>query len=229
MRREGVEAICDLLLDKGLALPWFCDARVDTVDMKLLRKMKAAGCYSISFGVESGSQRILDKVLGKGMTLERVRSVGSWVEACGIRPRWLFMVSLPSETMREASQTLDLAEELGGDNSIGVLKVYPGTPLEALAREKGILPKDFSWCSKEQSRAVSMSSIAGDAPVFLDRMGWGDIAEILMRYAEINRYPLRKRLLAALRGLRSADEAMGLLRMGIAYVIRRVRSNWSSF
>ena len=75
-----------------------------------------------------------------------------------------FVVDLPTETMEEARLTLNLMEELGGDSSLGVLKVYPGTRLEQLAREKGILPDDFTWTRKAERRVVSVPAVAGDAP-----------------------------------------------------------------
>ena len=77
--------------------------------------------------------------------LERVRDVNRWCQLHGIRPRWLFMVGLPTETKEEALGTLDLIAELDGESSLGVLKVYPWTPLEHLAKERGVLPGDFSW------------------------------------------------------------------------------------
>jgi len=222
MNKGRVHAICDLMLDRGLDVSWFCDARVDTVDPPLLKKMKEAGCHGISFGVETGSARLLDEVLGKHITLDRVRDVKRWCERTGIRARWLFMVGLPTETREEALETLDLMAELGGDTSLGVLKVYPGTPVERLARERGILPAPFTWTRASKNRVAAMPTVAGDAPLFLDTLSWKDIAEILLRYAEMNRYPIRDRVLSALLRIRSPGEMKRLLTMGIIYTKRRL-------
>jgi radical SAM superfamily enzyme YgiQ (UPF0313 family) len=222
MNRSRVHAICDLLLQTKLDVPWLCDARVDTVDEPLLARMKEAGCHGISFGVETGSERILGQVLGKHITLERVRQVKAWCEKVGLRPRWLFMVGLPTETLEEARLTLDLMEELSGDSSLGVLKVYPGTRLEQLAREKGILPDDFTWTRKAERRVVSAPAVAGDAPLFTDRLTWKEISEILLRYAEMNGCSLRGRILPALRAIRSVGDLKRLVTLGSVHARRRL-------
>ncbi|MBN2490015.1 MAG: radical SAM protein, partial [Planctomycetes bacterium] len=220
--RRRVYALCDLLRARRLDVPWLCDARVDSVDEPLLARMKEAGCFSISFGVETGSARILAEVLGKHITLDRVRQVKRWCEHVGIRARWLFMVGLPTETRQEALATLELMAELGGENSLGVLKVYPGTPLERLARERGILPESFTWTRRTGGRIVTMPGEGGDAPLFLDALSWKDTAEILLRYAEGHRGSLRGRALSALGRIRSPGEARRLLAMGLVYARRRV-------
>lgn len=70
IRKKETAEICELLKKQKLDLEWVCDTRVDLVSRDLLRTMKAAGCRTIWFGVESGSPRILKK-LNKGITLER--------------------------------------------------------------------------------------------------------------------------------------------------------------
>ncbi len=67
--KKRVEEFCHKLIEKKWNLSWFCEVRVDTVDRELLTLMKKSGCYSIGFGVESGSQRILDEVIGKRISL----------------------------------------------------------------------------------------------------------------------------------------------------------------
>ena len=222
MDKDRVHAICDALLLRNLDLAWYCDSRVDRVEEELLRKMKRAGCRGISFGVETGSERLLAEVLGKHITLDQVRRVRDLCRTVGLRPRWLFMVGLPTETREEAGATLALMAELGGDSSLGVLKIYPGTKVERWAREEGILPADFSWTDTGKGKAFSMPLVTGDAPLYLDRMTWKDIARILLRYAEMNNYPLRSRILPALRRVRSPRELLRLLTMGLVYAGHRL-------
>ena len=222
MDRGRVQAICNLMIERGLDVPWLCDARVDAVDESLLSKMKEAGCCGVSFGVETGSQRLLDEVLGKKISLHRVLEVRDWCRSIDLRVRWLFMVGLPTETKDEALQTLDLMAELGGDNSMGVLKVYPGTGLEDLAREKGIFEEDFTWTGKKHRGVVSLPAVGGDAPLFTDGLAWEDMVEILLRYAEMNRCSLRGRVLSALWKIRSPGELKRFVAMGILFVKHRL-------
>ena len=60
--RAKIGKLCDLIVENGLKMTWSCTARVDTVTPEILRKMKAAGCWEISYGLESGSQEMLEKM-----------------------------------------------------------------------------------------------------------------------------------------------------------------------
>ncbi|GAH77078.1 unnamed protein product, partial [marine sediment metagenome] len=60
--------------DFTIDIEWQCSTRVDTVTEEVLGKMKNAGCYAITFGIESGSQRVLDEIR-KGINLEQVKNV----------------------------------------------------------------------------------------------------------------------------------------------------------
>ena len=67
LNKNRAHAIADGMLQKGLKIHWTCETRVNLVDRELLRHMKQAGCYAISYGIESASQKILD-ALDKGIT-----------------------------------------------------------------------------------------------------------------------------------------------------------------
>ena len=54
--------LCRQLIDEPTGLTWSCSARVDTVDLPLLQLMKKAGCWEISYGLESGSDEMLEKM-----------------------------------------------------------------------------------------------------------------------------------------------------------------------
>ena len=85
-KRSQTETLCDMILQKNLDISWFCEIRVDTVDRELLALMKKAGCYFIGFGVESGSQRILDEVIGKKISLDQVENIRQWSKKLDIWP-----------------------------------------------------------------------------------------------------------------------------------------------
>ena len=111
VNRARVVEICGEMVRRKIALPWECEARVDTLDPELLRMMYEAGCRGMWCGIESGSPRILD-YLQKGITLEQVRNAYRWAHEAGIAVGAGFMVGLPGETMDDAFQSLRLAKEL---------------------------------------------------------------------------------------------------------------------
>ncbi|KXA99004.1 hypothetical protein AKJ42_03885, partial [candidate division MSBL1 archaeon SCGC-AAA261C02] len=80
---ERARKICDLLIEGGLDVSWSCSSRVDTIDNSLAEKLKEAGCHTVYMGIESGVQKILDK-LKKGITLEQVKKAVRSVKEAGL-------------------------------------------------------------------------------------------------------------------------------------------------
>ena len=89
--------ICRMMLAEKIAIPWSCVTRVDLVDKPLLSRMRDAGCWLISYGVESGEQKILDNVR-KSYKVEDIRRAFRYTKECGIRTLGYFMAGLPGET-----------------------------------------------------------------------------------------------------------------------------------
>jgi radical SAM superfamily enzyme YgiQ (UPF0313 family) len=143
MNKKRVEAICNGILERKLDIAFTCSIRVDTVDYPLLKKMRDAGCFKIFFGVESGSPRILDEVCQKQITLEQVETVSKWLDDLGIEKNPGYIISFPEETLEDAEQTLRFMQKVGGVASMSLLRIYPGTRIEEVARERGILRKTF--------------------------------------------------------------------------------------
>jgi len=130
---------CETLIREKLDINWECNARVDSIDLYLLLKMKAAGCNSIKVGVESGSGRVL-KMMDKGITHEQCRKAARAFKESGIFWTAYFMIGLPGETREEMYQTLDLMRELGPDfASLSVYEPFPGTKLYDIGLERGLV------------------------------------------------------------------------------------------
>src|SRR5262249_8436571 len=73
--RKGVLELCDLIIQRGLKVRWTCNSRVDTIDEEMMVKMKQAGCWLIAFGIESGSQKVLDNVKKEAKVEDAVRTI----------------------------------------------------------------------------------------------------------------------------------------------------------
>lgn len=138
--------LCEGLIKNKLnkKIRWTCESRVNTVDEELLRLMKEAGCWQISFGVESGSERLL-KLINKNITLEQVKTSFSLTKKVGISIRAFFMLGLPTETKEESLKTIEFAKAIDPDWAQFTLTTpYPGTKLYEIAKKNGEI-KSNSW------------------------------------------------------------------------------------
>ncbi|MBN2199035.1 MAG: B12-binding domain-containing radical SAM protein [Candidatus Aminicenantes bacterium] len=179
-----VEALCDLLLARKLGVFWKCDVRMDIMTRPLLAKMKQAGLFHLSFGLEAGSERVRNEIIGKKIDIRDFHNLVRWCNELEVVPNVFFIFSHPTETWEEARQTIEAIERYRGriEGSIAILHVYPGTPLEKTARETGVLPAGFSWTKKDFSRIVTLPMAQGDVPLFVDRLSWRQISELVFRW-----------------------------------------------
>ena len=146
INREFLKSLCQGIIQSGFnkRIRWTCQARVDTVDKETLKLMYEAGCWEISYGVESGSQRLLD-VIKKDFTLEQVEQAFQLTKDRGISIRAFFMLGLPTETRRESLETINFAKKLDAAwTQFTITTPYPGTELFELAKKDGTL-KSFNW------------------------------------------------------------------------------------
>lgn len=131
--RGYVEAFCRQVIAAGLAAtPWYCISRLDTVDAGLLAQMRAAGCESMCYGIDSGSARTLafiDKRIDREILFERVRQTTD----LGMVPTLSFVVGFPEEQQADLDATLELALWCGIQGNVNPLMqlptVLPGTEL----------------------------------------------------------------------------------------------------
>ncbi|MDP2924260.1 MAG: radical SAM protein, partial [Candidatus Omnitrophota bacterium] len=167
MVNEHAIAICEEIIKRKLNIVWYARARVNTVNKDLLELMRKAGCIRISYGVESGSPRIL-KIIRKNITIDQVKEAVKSSSDVGMAVVENFMVNLPDETIDDLKQTIEIMKWLGQVKnsypSYGFTVIYPGTELEFMAKERGIMPKDFSWNSPYQSPKYKVAGT--DASLF---------------------------------------------------------------
>lgn len=218
MNKKRVEDICRGIIDLGLNIHFTCSIRVDTVDRELLALMQRAGCFMVFFGVESGNQETIDRVCGKRISLQQVRDVARWCDELGIRKNPGYIVGFPGETLEQARQTLDFMQEVGGKSSLSFLRIYPGTAIEHIAREKGILGPEFSWADPTMKGSTSVGAAHGTSPLFLDTLSWEDMSRLSVEWAAREKIPLWKKIPKALRSVRSLHELRMLSVTGRAYL-----------
>ncbi len=141
--RRRVLAFCEGMKARG-GLTWNCTSRADAADPELFRAMKESGCVKISFGVESGSQRVLDAI-GKRITVAQARESFRLAREAGLQAQAFFMVGHPEETREDVAATEALIHELKPDLLfLSVASPLPGTRYHEIFRREGWLP-EIPW------------------------------------------------------------------------------------
>jgi radical SAM superfamily enzyme YgiQ (UPF0313 family) len=127
--RPRVKEICERLIEKKSTLTWSCSSRVDTINKDLLGLMKQAGCWEISFGLESGSDELLRK-MKKSIHIEKSYGVINWAKEVGIRTKGLFILGYPGENMRTITQTKEFLQRIPLTIlNLSKFSPYPGSPI----------------------------------------------------------------------------------------------------
>jgi anaerobic magnesium-protoporphyrin IX monomethyl ester cyclase len=135
--KKRVHAICDEILRRGVKVSWTCSSRVEVVDKPLLEKMKAAGCWRTRFGVESGSDRVLD-FISKGITKEKIRNAITWADEVGLRPKAFFRVGHMPDSRESILETIEFAKSIPlHDVTVQINTILPETPQEEVWKLEG--------------------------------------------------------------------------------------------
>lgn len=142
--RDRVIEICRLLIENKIEIRWKCETRVNLIDEELLKTMKQAGCYLIAYGIESGSQQILD-VLKKNITIKQIETAIKLTKKLGIKTVGYFMLGIPKENEKDIEQTISFSKELGLDYAqFAIAVAYPKTELYRIAEQSNKINDDWS-------------------------------------------------------------------------------------
>jgi len=117
--------------EKGINFTWTCSARIDCISNDMLVVMKKAGCQSIFFGIESGSDKI-QKSIRKNLKVDKAYELADICRHINIKMHASFIVGFPDETKSDLEQTLQIIFKLafkGVFTQISELSLLPGTPL----------------------------------------------------------------------------------------------------
>jgi radical SAM superfamily enzyme YgiQ (UPF0313 family) len=185
VNKKRVEEICDLIIQRNLEIFFKCDVRIDLIDKPLLTKMKQAGLFHLSFGLEAASERVRNEIIDKKVEIQDFHNLVEWCQELDVIPNVFFIYSHPTETWEEAKETINIIEQYGEgiEASIAILHIYPGTPLEEMARKNGVLPEDFSWAKKHDKRIITLPTAQGDVPLYIDQLTWSQVSELIFRWS----------------------------------------------
>lgn len=127
--KKRVVDICEGIIRKGIDISWICSARIDSIDLEMMKIMKRSGCHMVRLGVESGVQGILDNIK-KGITVEQTKEVFKWAHKVRMDTHAHCMIGMPGETQDTVNETLRFVKEIDPTViTFGICTPYPGTPL----------------------------------------------------------------------------------------------------
>jgi len=161
-------AICDEIVRRGLKIKWSSFARVDTVSVALLSRMREAGCHAVSFGIESGNPAILKRIRKK-ISLKQAEAAVTMCRQAGMEAHASFILGLPGETTETLEQTMAFARRLGEQGlfyGFHLLAPFPGTAIGDDPGAFGLKVLSRHWPDYHANRAICLP--AGMDPSRLD-------------------------------------------------------------
>ncbi len=163
LQPKRIEAICNGIQDAGVTIQWGCEGRVDSVAQHLFPAMAKAHCRTIMFGVESGSQKVLDR-LQKDQTLAEVETAVTNAKQAGVEiVHGFFVVGNPDETVEDMRDTFTFASKLPLDTfAFNRLCVYRGTPLWQEYVKRGLVDDAVDWYKYFKCSEIDPTCLPGE-------------------------------------------------------------------
>src|SRR5215831_8957496 len=159
--RKHFLAVCGELIRRDTGIRWNAFSRVDTISPEIVDTMARAGCQAICFGVESGSQEILDLVKKKS-SLEKVKEAMRMTQQVGITALASFIIGLPGETEETLRKTTEFANELhqefGSLYGFHILAPFPGTEVRDRAADYGLEILTNDWTQYDANHVVTRTT-----------------------------------------------------------------------
>ncbi len=135
--RQRVVDFCRMVMDKPLGMTFNCAARAEHLDFELLQMMKAAGCWMISLGIETGDELLL-AAHRQNVDLQMMRDKIDLIKKAGIRVKGLLMMGLPGETEASIKKSKAYVFSLPIDDfNLSKFTPFPGSPVYTQIKEAG--------------------------------------------------------------------------------------------
>ncbi|RLF28563.1 MAG: B12-binding domain-containing radical SAM protein [Thermoplasmata archaeon] len=144
LNRSRAIRIAERIREEGLDISWSASSRVDLFTDEVAQAMKSGGCHTVYFGIESGSQRILD-FIGKRITPEQSIAAVRKAKKHGLKALGSFIIGFPDETREEVEKTIKFSRRVGVEYAqFTIATPYPGTRLWYYALSKNLI-LTFNW------------------------------------------------------------------------------------
>lgn len=140
-KKRAIE-LCERMIKEDFKFTWFCFSRVDVISEELVDAMKASGCHTIIFGIESVNDKTLVDV-HKRINIEKIKNAFSICKKRSIRRAATFIIGLPEETEEDIMRTVDFAKEIDCSfASFNVAGIRPGTEWSHNPEKIHFLPEE---------------------------------------------------------------------------------------
>ena len=141
--KKRLTEVCEGILKRGMKISWSCLGRADAVTTDILGIMKKAGCWSISYGIETGDEEVM-KFIGKNVTLDQVEQAVRLTHKAGILSKGFFIMGHPIDTRDTIKKTIDFSLRIPLDDiSISMMTPFPGSRLHQIAPQYGQFENDW--------------------------------------------------------------------------------------
>ena len=138
-----INDLCNALMQRCPGLKWSCEIPAQLVNERNISLMKAAGCYSIQMGIESGNNDILS-LIRKNITIEEALDACDVINKRGIALQVFFIVGFIQDTEDTLRDTIAAIKMVKCDTiTYSIFTPYPGTEAFALCKEKGLIGEDY--------------------------------------------------------------------------------------
>jgi radical SAM superfamily enzyme YgiQ (UPF0313 family) len=163
LQPKRIDAICKGIGEHGITIEWGCEGRVDSVCMDLFPAMARAHCRTLMFGIESGSQKILDR-LKKEQTLGEIETAVTRAKDAGIEiVHGFFVCGIPDETEEDLRATFQFASKIRIDSfGFNRLCVYRGTPLWQEYVQRGLVNDATDWYKYFKCTSIDPTCLPGE-------------------------------------------------------------------
>lgn len=146
--KERLKGICDEIIKRKLNIKWTTPNGIAIwlLDKELLIKMKKAGCYRLTFGLESGSTEVLHNYVGKYYDFEKAREIIKFCSSIGFWTVGTFIIGFPYETRKQINDTVNFAISTELDFAVFyIANPFPGTRMYEDYKKEGLLPKSGAY------------------------------------------------------------------------------------
>jgi len=196
LQTRRIEAICKGINENGVTIQWGCEGRVDSVAQHLFPAMAKAHCRTLMFGIESGSQKILDRI-NKEQTLEEITTAVTNAKKAGIEiVHGFFVVGTPDETVEDMKATFDFAARLPLDTfGFNRLCVYRGTPMWQEYVKRGLVNDAEDWYKYFKCSNIDPTCLPGEVINDVRRAGFRRLFIYKLLHYPVQSFRLLRRFL----------------------------------
>jgi anaerobic magnesium-protoporphyrin IX monomethyl ester cyclase len=178
VNRDQVVELCQRMIAEDINIRWMCNSRVDFVDEEMLQLMGQAGCWLISWGIESGNELIL-KHAHKGADPAKAERALRWAKKAGIKNWGYFIIGLPGETEETIRETIEFSKKLPLDIALfHVAAPYPGTPFFFEVVENGWFRPGTRWeqVDMDKGTVLDYPNLPAERLLYWQKRAWREWA-----------------------------------------------------